>query len=84
MILSAGKFPYLYIKELASHNDRMPIEPSDSRDRPTIRDLFPDLTDEQLQGVQETLHGYLNALWRIYQRLRRERPEAFDSDERPS
>jgi hypothetical protein len=45
---------------------------------PLVRDLFPDLDEQQLSDVEETLHGYLEAAWRIYERLERERPEVFD------
>lgn len=43
----------------------------------TLRDLFPDVSDEQLAGLEEMLHGYLSVLWRIYERLKRERPDVF-------
>lgn len=57
------------------HAEKQPI---------TIGDLFLDLTEDQLKEVEETFHGYLNALWRIYVRLKRERPEIFDSLKRTS
>ena len=81
---SPGKFAHLCIGKPVSHNDRMAIEPSECREPSTIRHLFPELNDSQLHAVQETLHSYLNALWQIYERLRRERPEVFDSHKRPS
>jgi hypothetical protein len=55
-----------------------------SQKQNTIRDLFPDLPEDQLKEVEETLHGYLSALWRIYDRLIRERPEVFDNRKHPS
>jgi hypothetical protein len=56
------------------------LEPENSRQRtPSLRDLFPDLSDEQLKEVEDTFHGYLEIAWRIYERLERERPEFFDT-----
>ena len=46
---------------------------------PSLRDLFPDLSDEQLKEVEDTFYGYLEIAWRIYERLERERPEFFDT-----
>jgi hypothetical protein len=50
----------------------------------SIRSLFPDLTEEQLGEVQETLHGYLEVAWGIFQRLERERSDVFDRLNGPS
>lgn len=55
----------------------MPSETS-KQNNPSLRDLFPDLDEQQLNEVEETLHGYLEVAWRIYERLERERPEVFD------
>jgi hypothetical protein len=52
--------------------------------KPALRALFPDLTEEQFGEVEETLHGYLEVAWQIYQRLERERPEGFDRLQPPS
>lgn len=60
-----------------------PQKHHDKPELPTIRDLFPDLSEEQLKEVEETFHGYLEAVWRIYERLERERPEVFDKLEYP-
>jgi len=62
------------------------MEPLNTKaeERPTLRDLFPALTDEQVRSVEETFYGYLDILWRIYGRLKRERPELFDSSDPPS
>ena len=49
-----------------------------------MRELFPNLSEEQLKEVEETLHGYLEIAWRIYERLERERPEVFDRLKSPS
>ena len=61
----------------------MPSEPSIEKDL-SLRDLFPDLSEEQLKEVEETFHGYLEIAWRIYERLERERPEVFDRLRPPS
>ena len=57
------------------------MESSEFQEGTSLRRLLPDLADGQLREVQEFFHGYLNALWRVYERLRRERPDIFDSDE---
>ncbi len=56
------------------------MEPQRPKEQITIRDLFPDLGEDQLKEVEETFHSYLNALWRIYERLKRERPEVLTSE----
>lgn len=43
-----------------------------------LRALFPGLSDVELTEVAETLHGYCAIAWRIYERLKRERPELID------
>jgi len=44
----------------------------------TLRVLFPNLPEAQLGELTETLHGYCAIVWRIYERLARERPEVID------
>ncbi len=44
----------------------------------TLRDLFPDQSEEQIDRIGEFLHGYCTAVWRIFERLEREEPEAID------
>ena len=58
--------------------------PCGAEKTPTIRDLFPDLSEEKLKEVEETFHGYLEVAWQIYERLERERPEVFDRLKSPS
>lgn len=53
-------------------------------DERKIRDLYPELTEEQLKEAEENLHRYLEIAWRIYQRLKQERPEIFDKRTRPT
>jgi hypothetical protein len=47
-------------------------------EKPSLRALFPNLTEEQLHDVEEAFHAYLDIAWRIYERLERESPEFFD------
>jgi hypothetical protein len=61
----------------------MPAETS-KQEEPSLRDLFPDLSEEQRNEVEETFHAYLEVAWRIYERLERERPEVFDRLKHPS
>lgn len=49
------------------------------QEKRSLRELFPDLSGEQLQEVEEAFYGYLEIAWRIYERLERERPEFFDT-----
>jgi len=43
---------------------------------PTIRDLYPGLSDEQLKEAEENLGRYLELALRIYDRIRSD-PEAY-------
>jgi hypothetical protein len=44
----------------------------------TLRDLFPEMTEQQIGEIAEVLHGYCAVVWRIYERLEREHPEIID------
>jgi len=44
-------------------------EQPDRKDAPSLRDLFPHLSEKELVEVEETLCGYLGALWTIYDRI---------------
>jgi hypothetical protein len=44
----------------------------------TLRELFPDASDEQINDIAEILHGYSAVVWRIYERLERNHPEVID------
>ncbi|HTK33008.1 MAG TPA: hypothetical protein VL335_00465 [Candidatus Paceibacterota bacterium] len=39
---------------------------------PTIRDLYPHFTDEQLEEAEDTLNRYLELVARIFERLESE------------
>jgi hypothetical protein len=38
----------------------------------TIRDLYPDTSDEQLAEAERNLRRYVQIIWRIYERLKSE------------
>ena len=44
----------------------------------TLRELFPDQTEEQIERIGEFLHAYCAVVWRIFERLEREHPEVID------
>jgi hypothetical protein len=46
--------------------------------KPTLRDLFPEASEEQIERIGEFIHGYCSVVWRIYERLKREHPEVID------
>ena len=52
----------------------------EAENTPTLRDLYPDLTDEELEEAEENLQGYLNVVLRIYERLQAEHTPLTDSD----
>ena len=49
-----------------------------------LRDLFPELSEEQLKEVEDIFYGYLEIAWRIYERLERERSGVFDTEKHSS
>jgi DNA-directed RNA polymerase specialized sigma subunit len=44
----------------------------------TLSDLFPNMSEQQIDEISELLHGYCSTVWRIYQRLEREHPKVID------
>jgi hypothetical protein len=44
----------------------------------TLPDLFPNMSDQQINEIAGVLHGYCSTVWRIYERLEREHPEVID------
>ncbi len=44
----------------------------DTKPAPTIRNLYPDLNDEQLAEVEDSLERYLALVMRIFERLESE------------
>jgi len=45
----------------------------------TLRELFPDVKEKQLEEIAEFMSGYFAVMWRIYERLEQEHPEVIDS-----
>jgi hypothetical protein len=50
----------------------------DQADQPNVDKLYPDFTLEERAEAKETLHRYIELVWRIYQRISREKSEKFD------
>ena len=46
--------------------------------RTTLPDLFPGMTDDEINEIAEILHGYCSTVWRIFERLEREHPGVID------
>jgi len=44
----------------------------------TLTDLFPNVSEQQIDEIADILHGYCSTVWRIYERLEREHPEVID------
>ena len=51
-------------------------EPKSSDD--LLHSLFPDISEAEFLALRETLPGLYRTMWRIYERLLRERPEVID------
>jgi hypothetical protein len=56
--------------------DRMRIEPSDSRPKNALHQLYPHLSDAQLAEADETLRQYVSLALRVFERLEQD-PEAM-------
>lgn len=54
--------------------------PEKERKAINVSHLFPDLPEQQLNEVQETLDDYCGLLLQIFERLERERGGDFDGD----
>jgi hypothetical protein len=48
----------------------------ETKPAPTIRDLYPDFTDEQLAEAEDNLEQYLLLMLRIYERIHGD-PESY-------
>ena len=48
---------------------------NNNNESPTIEKLYPDFTPEEQAEAEYTFKRYLNLVWRIYQRVRRENPQ---------
>lgn len=47
----------------------------ESKNRPGLKKLYPDYTDDELAEAEETLSRYIALVRRIYERVKRENPE---------
>jgi hypothetical protein len=73
-----------------NHNDAQNKQPQNNQIQnnhdqhqpkpPTIEELYPDFTAEEQAEAADTLKRYLNLVWRIYQRLRRENSKKIDEN----
>jgi hypothetical protein len=54
--------------------------PEKERKGINVSDLFPDLPEQQLNEVRETLDDYCGLLLQIFERLERERDRDFDGE----
>lgn len=57
-----------------THNDKNRKETS------LFQKIYPDFTPRELKEAEYVWRRYLDLVWRIYQRLRREREEKFDEN----
>jgi hypothetical protein len=48
---------------------------SNSKKQITIEEMYPDLSPGERDKAADTLRRYLNLVWRIYARIKRENPE---------
>ena len=70
-----NRFQTNYTQSNSDQNQKKP---------PTIDELYPDFTAEEQAAATDTLKRYVNLVWRIYQRLRRESLENSEKiDENP-
>jgi hypothetical protein len=44
----------------------------------TLLDLFPNMSEQQINEIADVLHGYCAVVRRIYERLEKEHPEVID------
>lgn len=54
----------------------MPNRPSEL----TLRSIFPQLKDEELDKVEDVFYGYLEIVSQIYREAGRTHPERFDRE----
>jgi hypothetical protein len=54
----------------------MPTPPRNSANPPTIRDLYPEFSDDELKDAEEHILRYLEITLQIYERISSD-PEAY-------
>ena len=52
--------------------ERMPIKKKRPPKRPTIEDLYPELSPEEQEEAERNLRAYLELVVRIFERIRRQ------------
>ena len=52
-----------------------PNDKNNSYESSTIKKLHPDLSPEEQSEAEYTIKRYVNLVWRIYQKMRRENPK---------
>jgi hypothetical protein len=67
----SGNIPYLSRLETAGMISSM-------SKKIELHDLFPNLSDRELEEIADVLHQYCTIVWRIYERLEQEQPEVID------
>lgn len=55
---------------------RLMSQETHNDETPTLRELYPELSDEELEEARQNIRGYLTVMLRIHDRLEREREEA--------
>lgn len=56
------------------------MKSSNQKENTAIEKLYPDFTPEEREEAEYTLKRYLNLVWRIYSRLKRENPEILTEE----
>ena len=74
------KIAYLGYAAACGRLSRMTNPPENKTETITVSELFPDLPENQLAEVRETLDDYFRLLLTIFERLERERRADFDGD----
>jgi hypothetical protein len=54
------------------------VKSDHARKQVTVQGLYPELSEDQLKEVEETLHNYAAIVWRVCERLEREQSGTFD------
>jgi hypothetical protein len=81
MFATSGKATGLSRRRSFHYREQMPGTHSKchDKDKITIKDLYPELEEEQLKDAEENLRTYFGVVWRIYQRSKREQSDLFDT-----
>jgi hypothetical protein len=58
---------------MSESNAKSTVTPAKSKTHHTIADLYPDLSPAEQAEAEYNLKQYVALIWRIYQRIKRER-----------